>query len=87
LQEHTKEWYNVFLLFLYSKQEQEGYFEVKDNEGDCWEWYVEGVNNVFLFFLYSKQGQEEYSEVKDEDDDDDDDWDYLYDVEPYLQLS
>ena len=60
---------------------------MKDNEGDCWEWYVEGVNNVFLFFLYSKQGQEEYSEVKDEDDDDDDDWDYLYDVEPYLQLS
>jgi len=47
---------------------------------------VEEVNNVFLFFLYSKQGQEECSEIKDKDDKDDD-WDYLYDVEPYHQLS
>jgi len=43
------------------------------------------MNNVFLLFLYFKQGQEECSEVKD--DDDDDGWDYLYDIEPYLQLS
>ena len=82
--ETYKEVIDIFFLFLYSKQEQEGYFEVKDDEGDCWEWYVEGVNDVFSLFLYSKQGQEEYSEVKDKDDDDD--WGYLYDVEPYLQL-
>jgi len=34
LQEHIKEWYNIFLLFLYSKQEQEEYSKVKGKEKD-----------------------------------------------------
>ena len=68
---HIKECYNIFLLFLYSKQEQEGYFEAKNNKKDCWDQYMEGINNVFLFFLYSKQEQEEHSEVKGKDDNDD----------------
>ena len=75
----------VFFLFLYSKQEQEEYFKVKNDKEDYWNWYVEGVNEVFLLFLYSKQGQDKCSEVKDEDGNNN--WGYLYDVKSYLQLS
>ena len=35
LQEHIKEWYNIFLLFFYSKQKQERCFEAKNNKKDC----------------------------------------------------
>jgi len=53
LQEYTKESYNIFLLFLYSKQRQEECSEVKDNNNNYHTKYLFFPLNFLLFNIFS----------------------------------